>query len=46
MSIGLSLSHALADADLLLVLDNFEQLAGAAPALADLLSGAPACGCW
>ena len=41
MSIGLSLSHSLADADLLLVLDNFEQLAGAAPALADLLSGAP-----
>jgi predicted ATPase len=40
MSIGLSLAHALADAHLLLVLDNFEQLTEAAPALADLLVGA------
>ena len=41
MSIGLSLTHALGDAQLLLVLDNFEQLVDAAPALADVLVGAP-----
>lgn len=41
IGIGIALREALADREMLIVLDNLEQLADAAPSLVDLLAGAP-----